>query len=538
MNRKDALQALRRNGVFDILVVGGGATGAGIALDAASRGLKTALVEMRDFAEGTSSKSTKMVHGGVRYLEKAVKRLDKEQWNLVKEGLHERGIFLKNAPHLAIPLSFVTPLYSWIDVPQVFIGLKLYDWLSGKWSLGASSFLSKKEVLSRFPMVNEKNLKAGVMYYDGQFNDARMAVYLLKTAAAEGAVVANHTEVISLLKEQGRVTGARVKDCITGGEFEIQARCVVNATGPFADGLRTMDEPDAAEILKVSSGIHIALDQRFAPPQTGLMIPETEDGRVLFVIPWEGHAIIGTTDEPERVREHPEVSEEDIEYVLRHINHYFTMGVTRADVKAAWSGLRPLVMDPEKANTQELARTHVIVKNPSGMVTISGGKWTSYRRMAEDLVDMVVRDFSMIHAGECKTRTLPILGGAAYSADGFQGLMASFSLEEDIAVHLNRFYGDQAEAVARLATDEGYGARLHADYPYIEAEVVYAVRYDMAVHAADMLIRRLPMGLLDFAACKDVADRVMQLMAEEHGWDDTVLAAEKELLWQRLEQAI
>ncbi len=538
MDRKESVAALRAGTIFDILVVGGGATGSGIALDAASRGLKTALVEMRDFAEGTSSKSTKMVHGGVRYLEKAVKRLDREQWNLVKEGLHERGIFLKNAPHLAIPLSFVTPLYSWIDVPQVFIGLKLYDWLSGKWSLGASSFLSKKEVLARFPMVNEKNLKAGVGYYDGQFNDARMALYLLKTASREGAVIANHIEVVDLLKGEGKVVGAVAKDCLTGEEFSIKAKCVVNATGPFTDGLRKMDEPDAAEILKVSSGIHIALDKRFAPPETGLMIPETEDGRVLFVIPWEDHAIIGTTDEPERVRERPEVSEEDIDYVLRHINHYFTMGVTRADVKAAWSGLRPLVMDPEKANTQELARTHVIVKNPSGMVTISGGKWTSYRRMAEDLVDMVVKDFSFTHAGECKTRNLPVVGGAAYSADGFQALMQKFSLEEDIALHLNRFYGDQAAEIALLAQDEGYAQRLHQEYPYIEAEVIHAVREDMALHATDMVVRRLPLGLLDFAASREVAERVIVLMAQEYGWDTAARETEKALLLQRLDKAV
>ncbi|PID77262.1 MAG: glycerol-3-phosphate dehydrogenase [Deltaproteobacteria bacterium] len=538
MDRKESVAALQAGSVFDILVVGGGATGSGIALDAASRGLKTALVEMRDFAEGTSSRSTKMVHGGVRYLEKAVKRLDREQWELVKEGLHERGIFLKNAPHLAAPLFFVTPLYSWIDVPQVFIGLKLYDWLSGKWSLGASSFLSKKEVLARFPMVNEKKLKGGVSYYDGQFNDVRMTLYLLKTAAKEGAVIANHLEVVDLLKEEGKVVGALAKDCLTGEEFNIKARCVVNATGPFTDGLRKMDEPDAEEMLKVSSGIHIVLDKRFAPPETGLMIPETEDGRVLFVIPWENHAIIGTTDEPDRVRERPEVSEEDIDYVLRHINNYFTMGVTRADIKAVWSGLRPLVMDPDKENTQELARNHVMVKNSSGLVTISGGKWTSYRRMAEELVDMVVKEFSLTHAGECRTKELPIVGGAAYSADGFKHLVDTFSLEEDIAVHLNRFYGDQAAELAELAKNEGYGARVHQDYPYIEAEIIHAVRKDMAIHAADMLIRRLPLGLLDFAASKEAADRVITLMAQETGWDAEMQAAEKALLLERLDKAV
>jgi glycerol-3-phosphate dehydrogenase len=377
MNREKAIEKLKSGEKFDLLVIGGGATGSGIALDAASRGLKVALVEKNDFAEGTSSRSTKMVHGGVRYLEKAVKRLDKEQYSLVKEGLHERGIFLKNAPHLAIPLPFVTPLYKWIDVPQVFAGLKLYDMLSGNMSLGKSQFLSKKEVLRRFPMVNEKKLKAGVLYYDGQFNDARMGVYILKTAAEHDAVVANHVMVTDLEKNGGKVSGAKVRDMLSGDEWLVNADCVVNATGPFADSVRKMDDADAKEILKVSSGIHIVLDKRFAPPQTGLMIPKTEDGRVLFVIPWKDHAIIGTTDEPAIVEDHPKALENDIDYVLRYANAYFHMDVTREDIKSVWSGLRPLVFDPEKENTQELARTHVIKKNGSGMITITGGKWTS-----------------------------------------------------------------------------------------------------------------------------------------------------------------
>ncbi len=535
MNRDRALQALKAGNKFDLLVVGGGATGAGVAVDAASRGLKTALVERRDFAEGTSSKSTKMVHGGVRYLEKAVKRFDREQWELVKEGLHERGIFLQNAPHLAQPRAFVTPLYSWLDVPQVFIGLKLYDWLSGKWSIGSSGFLSRKKVLQQFPMVNADKLKAAVTYYDGQFNDARMAVSVLKTAVEQGAVVANHTEVIDLIKEEGRVCGAKVRDLLDGEEFMVRAKCVVNATGPFTDGLRKMDEKDAMEILKVSSGIHISIDRKFAPQEHGLMIPKTEDGRVLFVIPWEGHAVIGTTDDPCEIGEHPQVSEEDIDYVLRHINHYFNMDVQRSDVKAAWSGLRPLVMDPAKANTQELARTHVIVTSPSGMVTISGGKWTSFRRMAEDTVDEVIK-VHKLSASPCRTKTLPIAGGAAWHAAGWKNLQQKYRLEEDIARHLNRFYGDRSSTVAEQIKD--HGSRLHPDYPYTEAEVLYLVKEEMAIHAADLLIRRLPLGLVDLTATAAVGERVIALMAEECGWDETRITTEKELLKKRLNEAI
>lgn len=537
MNRDKAIQTLKAGETFDVLVIGGGATGSGVALDAASRGLKVALVEKNDFAEGTSSRSTKMVHGGVRYLEKAVKRLDREQYSLVKEGLHERGIFLKNAPHLAIPLSFVTPLYRWIDVPQVFAGLKLYDLLSGKMNIGKSQFLSKKEVQERYPMVNDKNLKAGVLYYDGQFNDARMGVYILKTAVEQGAVVANHLAVTELLKEGKKVKGAVVQDEFTGEQFEIRAECVVNATGPFADSIRKLDVKESKEILKVSSGVHIMLDKRFSPPENGLMIPKTDDGRVLFVIPWEGHTIIGTTDEPAEISEHPKALEEEIEYVLGYANKYFNLGVTREDVKSYWSGLRPLVFDPEKENTQELARTHVIKYNGTGMVTVTGGKWTSYRRMAEDVMDVVVSENDFSHAGECITRTLPIVGGANFESDGYIELMEKFDLDEDVARHLNHFYGDRAYKVATLAK-EGYEKRLHPEYPYLEAEIIYSVREEMGIHAADVLIRRLPLGLIDINATGVVSHRVIELMDSELSWSHEEKAREKEILMNRLNEAI
>lgn len=538
MNRKKAIESLKTKKSFDVLVIGGGATGSGVVLDAISRGLKVALVERNDFAEGTSSRSTKMVHGGVRYLEKAVKRLDREQYGLVKEGLHERGIFLKNAPHLAIAVPFVTPLYRWIDVPQVFAGLTLYDMLSGKMNIGKSQFLSKKEVLKRFPMVNEKKLRAGVMYYDGQFNDARMAVYLIKTAVENGAVAANHVEVTGLIKDKNnKVKGAHVKDLLSGEEWSINATCVVNSTGPFADSIRKMDDPEAKDILKVSSGIHIVLDKRFAPPETGLMIPSTEDGRVLFVIPWEGHAIVGTTDEPTVVEDHPVVIEDEINYVLRHVNNYFTMGVTRADVKSYWSGLRPLVFDPDKKSTQELARTHIIKVNDSGMVTITGGKWTSYRRMAEDLMDVVVKENSFTQAKPCKTKTLSIIGGENYSAEGYKELMKDYKLDKATACHLNKFYGDRAHKVAKLAQSDNT-KRLHPDHPYLEAEIIYAMKEEMAVRVSDMLIRRLPLGLLDFEATGEVADRVIELMSEKLSWNDAKRVEEKSLIMKRISEAV
>ncbi|NOY14192.1 MAG: FAD-dependent oxidoreductase, partial [Deltaproteobacteria bacterium] len=384
MGRQQHLQQLKDGSSFDLLVIGGGATGCGVALDAASRGLKVALVEKNDFAEGTSSRSTKLVHGGVRYLEMAVKKLDRVQYHLVKDGLRERYTLLKNAPHLSNRLPLVTPLYRWLDIPYVFSGLKLYDILSGKRNIGHSRLLSRSEALRRFPTLKAKGLKAGVLYYDGQFHDARMALSLALTAEQQGAVIINHVAVTGLLKMAGEICGARLTDALSGESWELRAKGVINATGPFADRIRLLDNPDASKLLSASSGIHIVLDKRFAPPDTGLMIPQTEDGRVLFVLPWEGHALVGTTDEPAEITEHPQPLESEINYLLRHVARYFNLQVERSDIKAVWSGLRPLVSDPEAVDTAHLARDHVIEESPGGLLTIAGGKWTTYRKMAED----------------------------------------------------------------------------------------------------------------------------------------------------------
>src|SRR6056297_1377368 len=342
MGRQENLARLKQNEPFDLLIIGGGATGCGAALDAASRGLKVALVEKNDFSEGTSSRSTKLVHGGVRYLEMAVKKLDRVQYNLVKDGLHERGLLLKNARHLANRLSLVTPLYKWFDVPYIFAGLKFCDILSGKQNIGHSRLLSRKEALRRFPGLKQEGLKAGVLYYDGQFHDARMALSLALTAEQQGAVICNHVAVSGLLKEGGKISGATLTDSLAGDSWTLQARGVINATGPFVDEIRHLDDPSAAKILSASTGIHIILDKRFAPPETGLMIPETDDGRVLFVLPWEGHAIVGTTDEPAEISEHPKPLEGEIDYLLRHVTRYFNLTVAKSDIKAVSSGLRPL----------------------------------------------------------------------------------------------------------------------------------------------------------------------------------------------------
>jgi glycerol-3-phosphate dehydrogenase len=537
MRRKEMIKQLKQGATYDLLIIGGGATGCGIAVDAASRGLKTALIEKNDFSEGTSSRSTKLVHGGVRYLEMAVKHLDQAQYNLVKEGLHERGVLLQNAPHLSNRLPLVTPLYKLIEIPYIFAGLKLYDVLAGKMGIGHSRLLSRSEALRRFPMLNADGLKAGVLYYDGQFNDARMAVSLAVTAREHGAAVANHLEVIGLNKNNGTICGAEVRDHLSGESWKINAHCVINATGPFADNIRKLDVPGSAPILKASSGIHIVLDKRFAPPETGLMIPKTEDGRVLFILPWHGHTLVGTTDDPAEITDHPKAKDEEIDYLLRHVGQYFNLQVSKTDIKSVWSGLRPLVFDPKAADTSKLVRDHLIMDSDSRLVTIAGGKWTSYRKMAEDVVDHAIKNFGFKPPRTCQTNRLRVAGGAAYSQNGDQQLVKEFGLSADIAKHLNGSYGDRASIIAKIAAD-GFGERLHPDHPYIEAEVIYTASYEFAERASDVLTRRTALALLDIPAAAKASARVIELMTPILGWDESRCLEEARLVEQRLTVAI
>ena len=538
MKRNEVLESLRKEDSYDLLIIGGGATGCGIAVDAASRGLKVALIEKNDLAEGTSSRSTKLVHGGVRYLEAAVKKLDKAQYNLVKEALQERGLFLQNAPHLANALPLVTPLYKWLEVPYVYAGLLMYDLLAGNKGLGRSYVIGRTEALERFPMLKREGLKAGVVYYDGQFNDARMAVTLALTAKNHGAVIANHVEAIALDKDaNGKIDGARARDTVTGEEFTIRARGVINAAGPFVDRIRQMDEISAPPVLKAASGIHIVLSSRFVPPSTGLLIPKTEDGRVLFVLPWQGQALIGTTDNPAEIADHPKATEEEIEYVLRHINQYFDLSVKRSDVKSVWSGLRPLVQFDKTANTAQQVREHLLMVSSSGLLSMAGGKWTSYRKMAEEAVDQAITTCKLKPARNCQTRNLRLYGAEHYAPGIAKVLIDDYGLAADIAHHLQHAFGDKAMCVAQLAK-EGFGDRLHPDHPFIDAEVVYSARHEFAEHASDVLTRRTPLALLDNTAAQTAVPRVVALMGEVHGWNQERREAEAEASIQRLQTSI
>jgi glycerol-3-phosphate dehydrogenase len=528
------LKTLKNGGTFDLLVIGGGATGCGVALDAASRGLSVALAEKGDFASGTSGRSTKLIHGGVRYLEAALLGFDRVQFNMVRDALHERGVLLRIAPHLCRRLTLVTPLYLFAEIPYVFAGLKLYDLLAAEMGIGASRLVGCVELLERFPMIKREGLKGGVLYYDGQFNDARMNLALALTALEQGAVVANYLEVVEMIRQGGEVAGARVRELVSGQSWEIHARCVINACGPSADLLRRLDDPQATELLQVSSGIHIVLSRSFAPADTGITIPKTEDGRVLFILPWLGGCLVGTTDEPAHPRDRLEASGKDIDYLLRHVNRYFNLELKRSDIMASWAGLRPLLRDPLAADTARLARDHVISRSPSGLITIVGGKWTTYRKMAKDTVDYAVRVCGLAPVTGCHTDGITLSGGADFRPEAALELASQYGLTAESAWHLHRSYGDMAPRVAELCRGN-FHEQLVFGYPYLKGELLWAMRREFALTATDFLARRIPLALLDLEAARVAVPFVLETMAGELGWDEGKLAKERQEILDRLD---
>jgi glycerol-3-phosphate dehydrogenase len=506
MRREEMVQRIRerdeQNEPWDIAVIGGGATGMGVAVDAAARGLSVVLVEAHDFGKGTSSRSTKLVHGGVRYL---------EQGNvpLVMSALKERGLMRQNAPHLVHDLAFVVPNYSWWEAPFYGIGLKLYDLLAGKYGFGASKLLSKNETLERLPGLESEGLTGGVVYYDGQFDDARLLIHLAMTAADHGAALVNYCPATAVLRDaDGYVNGLSARDSETGEEFRIAARMVVNATGVFTDEVRRMADPAAEQLVVTSQGIHLVFDRSFLKSDTALMVPRTSDGRVLFVIPWHGHAVAGTTDTPvDAPSLEPRALEEEIEFVLETAGRYLSRPPGREDVLAVYVGLRPLVKGEGK--TSALSRDHVIHVDTSGLLTITGGKWTTYRHMAEDCVDHAIT-LGRLPDVECKTKNLRIHGYAEDAA-------AQGSLE---------VYGADAESIQMLAKDQKLAVQLHPELPYIAAEVVWAARAEMARTVEDVLARHTRALFLNARAATAMAEPVAQLLAEELGRNEAWVAAQ------------
>ncbi|KAK7582666.1 hypothetical protein V9T40_014111 [Parthenolecanium corni] len=524
--REQQIQSLK-NDTFDVLIIGGGATGVGCALDACTRGLKTALVEADDFAAGSSSRSTKLIHGGVRYLQKAILNLDLEQYKMVKEALHERSTMLSIAPHLTHPLPIMLPVYQWWLVPYYWVGIKAYDFVAGSKTVKSSYYLSKKRALELFPMLRSDKLAGAIVYYDGQQDDARMCLAIAMTAARYGATIANHVRVEKLLKdENGKVCGARVKEEITGNEWDVKAKSVINATGPFTDSIRQMDNPTINKICCPSSGVHIVLPGYYSPEQMGLLDPSTSDGRVIFFLPWQKQTIAGTTDAPCEITHHPKPTEEEIQFILHEVKNYLNpdVEVRRGDVLSAWSGIRPLVSDPNKDDTQSLARNHIVHVSESGLVTIAGGKWTTYRSMASETIDEMLNTVPDLKskAQPCKTEEILIEGAHGWTPTMYIRLVQDFGLECEVAQHLAQSYGDRAFAVAKLASLTGkrwpiIGRKLHPEFPYIDAEVRYGIR-EYALTAIDMIARRMRLAFLNVQATQEALPGIIDVMAEELKW--------------------
>ena len=501
MDRSAAIEAIKgRTAPWDIIIIGGGATGLGTAVDAAARGYDVVLLEQCDFAKGTSSRSTKLVHGGVRYLQQG-------NVSLVMEALSERGRLLRNAPHLVSDLSFIVPSYEWWESPFYGIGLKVYDVLAGKYGFGRSRHLSRKKVIEEIPSIQTDGLRGGTRYFDGQFDDARLAISLAITAAEQGAVVANYTQVTAINKDSdGIANGVTVTDLETGDQIGIEGKVIVNATGPQADSVRRLDQQDAEPIVTPSQGVHIVLDRSFIPRDSAIMVPHTDDGRVMFAIPWYDVAVIGTTDTPiEEISLEPRPFDHEIDFILDTANRYLSRPAERSDIKSVFAGIRPLVK-AGSGSTAALSRDHTILIDPdSGMLTVVGGKWTTYRKMAEDVVDQA-STLAGLPSVPCTTETLSIHGHHE-AADTFGRLS---------------FYGSDAEPIQSLMdSKEEWSQPVHPNLALTRAEIAWACRHEMARTVDDVLARRSRALLFDARAASEAANKVAALMAAELERDDS-----------------
>lgn len=478
---------------WDILVIGGGATGVGTAIDAASRGYKTLLVEQSDFGKGTSSKSTKLIHGGVRYLQQG-------NISLVLEALKERAILKNNAPHIVHDLNFVVPTYDWWESPFYGIGLKLYDMLAGKEGFGKSEFLSKEETISYLPTIEQKGLQGGILYNDGQFDDTRLLISMVLTAEKQGATLLNYTELVSLAKTNGKICGGIIKNVDTGTTSQIKAKVVINATGVFADAIRKKDLSTAKNRMMGSRGTHIVLDKSFLIGNTAIMIPHTKDGRVLFAVPWHDKLLIGTTDVEVKEYNLDTVStDEEIDFLLNHTAQYLAKDPTRKDIKSIFSGLRPLVKNKTAENSFEISREHQIEISENGLISILGGKWTTYRKMAKDVVNK-----ASTYAG------LPRVKSYTHELQ-LNGYHLNSKIFDDLSI-----YGSDALEIKKMCDDNtDLEEKLHKEYPIIKAQIVFAVRNEKAKTIEDFLARRTRLLFLDAKISLDVASIVAEIMAKE-----------------------
>jgi glycerol-3-phosphate dehydrogenase len=496
--REENLDRLRDRKTWDVVVIGGGATGLGSAVDAASRGYRTLLLEAFDFAHGTSSRSTKLVHGGVRYL---------AQGNiaLVREALHERGILLRNAPHLVHRREFMVPAYNWLALPYYGIGLKIYDWMSGSLGLGHTRCVGHSGAVALTPAIRSQGLRGGIVYTDGQFDDARLAITLARTFADLGGTALNYVKAVGFTKQEGRIAEVVACDCETGEQFSAQARSVVNAAGICVDAVRRLDDPASRELISPSQGAHVVIDRSFFPGDTALLVPKTDDGRVLFAIPWHGRVLVGTTDTPvDEVASEPSPLRDEITYLLTYLDRYLKRAPAQGDVLSTFAGLRPLLRGRAGALTAKLSREHAVIVSDSGLVTITGGKWTTYRRMASDAVDQAVKVGGLVSTAS-STASLMLHGWREPDRDG------AFSLAA---------YGSDAPSVTALCDERlEWSEPIHPALPYVAGEAIWAARHEAARCVGDVLARRTRALFLDARASIAAAPKVAALLAAELGRD-------------------
>lgn len=495
-NRDKFIEKLGEVSKWDVIIIGGGATGLGAAVDAASRGYSTLLLEQSDFAKGTSSRSTKLVHGGVRYLAQG-------DIGLVREALKERGLLFNNAPHLVKKQAFIIPCYDFFSKAKYLVGLKLYDWLSGKYSFGKSTLMSKNEVLDVMPQIEGGGLSGGVEYFDGQFDDSRLAINLAQTCAEQGGTLLNYAKVTGLLKdEDGLINGVRMIDLESQKEYNLLSKVVINATGVFVDDILRMDNPHKKPLVRPSQGVHIVLNNTFLTGGKALMIPETSDGRVLFVVPWHDHLIVGTTDTP--LDEHslePVALEEEIGFILKTADQYLSSKPKRSDVLSVFAGLRPLAAPDKNTNsTKEISRSHKLITEKSNLITITGGKWTTYRKMGEDTINKAITVGGLIKKN-CITENLRV-----------HGYTTSVSKE------YRAIYGADLEEIQRLeGANPNLKTKLIEDEPYTYSEIIWAAKYEMARTIEDVLARRMRLLFLDAKEAEAVAEKTAEILGDELG---------------------
>lgn len=521
MNRNGNWARLQQD-TFDVCIIGAGASGAGAALDAALRGYSVALIDRGDIAGETSSRSTKLIHGGVRYLEQAIKKLDLAQLRQVRHGLAERRTVIRNAPHLAHPLAILTPVFSWFEGMYMTVGLTLYDFIAGHDAFPKGRWLNRAQALDKSPMLT-RDMHSAVLYYDGQFDDARYALALAHSADEAGAAVVNYAAVTSFTHENGRIQSVTVQDQITGESIDVRARVFLNCTGPYADPIRLLANPNLDSRIRPSKGVHIVLPHETLSSDHAILIPKTSDGRVVFAIPFGDKVFVGTTDNDySDLNQEPVLEPAEVDYLLETVRPYLAKTPDRADVQAGFGGIRPLIVS-SRADTKTLLRDHEVEYDPtSGLLSLLGGKWTTYRLMAQDAIDRVGE--LLQKPKPSRTETHYLVGGETYRFEDWQTLQKQYGLPADVCQHLMRTYGNRADRVARLAQQPTWDTRLADSLPFINAEVVYQVREEMAVTLRDVLARRWRQELSDWQLTSQIAPQVAHLMAPELNWTDTYRA--------------